>query len=189
MEQMKNLEFNSPFMRVTTYVRGQNRPLDVEMVDSFAFKAGKGLRLAVTTADEIPLALAYDGLIGLAKVTAEDATSERIKDKIHAALTQFNVDPAKLEVYMGPCLTFSHTLVERALIESLMDAGYRACCKRTDGVDFLDVPVLVLCELRRLGVKMENIRISDYDTFENPDLLYSRLRGDKEDNLTVVTIA
>lgn len=42
----------------------------------------------------------------------------------------------------------------------------------------------MLTELRRLGVKMENIVIGDYDTYENPEMLYSRLRGDKEMNAT-----
>ena len=43
-----------------------------------------------------------------------------------------------------------------------MDRGYRAACKRTDGVDFLDLPLLLLMQMRREGVKMANIHIGDY---------------------------
>ena len=182
---MENIEYQSALFTAKTFTKKELRPLDVEIVDSFAFKAGKNIDLGIETADEVPLVFAAEGMLGVAKVTLDDAVKEVIKDRLHAAFTQFNVDPAKLEVYMGPCLTFSHTHVERPLIEELMDRGYRACCKRTDGVDFLDVPVLLLVQLRHLGVKMENIHISDYDTFENPDILFSRLRGDSEGNFTL----
>ena len=114
--------------------------------------------------------------------------SEDFAKRFHAAVTQYGLNPAEIEVYMGPCLTFSHTHVERKLLEELMDRGYRACCKRTDGVDFLDLPLLLLMQLRRQGVPMKNIHIGDYDTYENPDLLLSKLRGDEGENVTIAKL-
>ena len=136
----------------------------------------------------MPLFFACNGVLGAAKIDLNAAVNEEFKKKLHAAITQFNLRPESIEVYIGPCLTFSHVHVERALMESLMDRGYRAACKRTDGVDFLDLPVMALVQCRALGVPMANIHIGDYDTFENPSLLYSKLRGDENENLTVATL-
>lgn len=188
MNTMKHIEYLSPLFRATTYGVDRQRPNDVEIVDSFLAKAGKGVELGILANDEVPLFFACPGVLGASKIDLNAAVSEEFEKKLHAAITQFNLRPEALEVYMGPCLTFSHTHVERALIENLMDRGYRAACKRTDGVDFVDVPMMILVQCRRLGIPMANIHIGDYDTFENPNLLYSKLRGDQTENLTVATL-
>lgn len=184
----KPIHFEAPLFVADTYGQNIARPSFDGPLDSFRVEAGKGAKVGLETKDEIPLILASDGVLIAAKVSLEDAVNESVKNRIHAAFTQYNLDPHSIEVYMGPCLTFSHTFVERKLIEEMMDRGYRAACKRTDGVDFLDVPLLVLMQCRHLGIPMENIQISDYDTFENPELLYSALRGDNPTNLTVATL-
>ena len=188
MSLMKPIHFETGLFVADTYGQKAPRPTLPELAEPFAVQAGKKASIGVVSNDEIPFFFAVDGLLGAAKISLEDATKETFVNRLHAAFTQYNVDPSKVEVYMGPCLTFSHTFVERKLIEEMMDRGNRAACKRTDGVDFLDVPLLVLMQCRRLGVKMENIHISDYDTFENPELLSSKLRGDSSDNLTVATL-
>ncbi len=185
---MKHIEFQCASFRATTYGVDQVKPNDVEIAESFLAKAGKNVQLGVLSHDEVPVFFAGDGILGAAKIGLEDAVNEELQKKLHAAITQFNLKPERLEVYLGPCLTFSHTHVDRPLIENMMDRGYRAACKRTDGVDFLDVPVMVLMQCRHLGIPMANIHIGDYDTFENPDLLYSKLRGDEKENLTVATL-
>ena len=185
---MKNIELETKWFKAVTYVIGATRPNAVPLADPFLIQAGAGATIAIEANDEIPLFFGADGILGAAKIALDDAVKETFKSRLHAAMTQFNLDPKQIEVYMGPCLTFSHIHVERALIETLMDKGYRAACKRTDGVDFLDVPVMVLQQCRSLGIPMENIHIGNYDTFENPTLLYSELRGDKENNLTVATL-
>lgn len=185
---MKNIEYQSPLFRATTYGIGQDRPNEFEVVPLFQVKAGKDVRLGLLTRDELPLFFACEGVLGAAKIDLDCLVKEEFQTKLHAAITQFNLNPEKLEVYIGPCLTFSHTHVERSLIESLMDRGYRAACKRTDGVDFVDMPLMALMQCRHLGVPMANIHIGDFDTFENPTLLYSKLRGDDSDNLTVAAL-
>lgn len=185
---MKNIEYKNPLFTATTFGIG-SKPVDgVELVDLFSAKAGKGATLAIQSNDEVPFFFASNGVLGAAKIDLNAAVEEVLEKKLHAAITQFNLNPEEIEVYMGPCLTFSHTHVERPLIENLMDRGYRAACKRTDGVDFLDVPLLLLMQCRHLGIPMKNIHIGDYDTFENPSLLYSALRGDNGKNLTVATL-
>ena len=188
MVDMSNIEFDTPLFQATTYCVGNPAPDQVPLADPFLVVAGEKASLAADTADEIPFFFAQGTILGAAKITAEDAVNGTFKERFHAAITQYALDPNKIEVYMGPCLTFSHTPVDRPLIERMMDLGYRAACKRTDGVDFLDVPVLVLMQCRSLGVPMENIHIGDYDTYENPELLHSALRGDKSLNRTVAKL-
>lgn len=185
---MKNIEFNNDLFAATTYGVSSAKPKVAQLADPFLVLAGQGATIGVETCDEIPLFFACDGVLGAAKIRLEDAVDESFRDRFHAAKTQYNLNPENIVVYMGPCLTFSHTHVERSLMDQLMDRGYRAACKRTDGVDFLDVPVMVLQQLRELGVKMENIHISDYDTYENPTLLHSHLRGDTECNVTIASL-
>ena len=185
---MKAIEFETKLFRASTYGKGVEQPKGPTIVDSFGLVAGEKAAIGIRSHDELPLFFAAPGILGAAKITPAMALDETFLNDLHAAMTQRNLKPEEIEVYMGPCLTFSHTRVERKTIETLMGKGYRAACKRTDGIDFLDVPVLVLMQCRRLGIPMAQIHIGDYDTFENPDLLYSELRGDKANNLTIATL-
>ncbi len=186
---MANIECKSEAFLATTYVKGTHLPNFDNLADPFQVVAGKSASLAILSSDEVPLVFSVKGrLLGGAKISLDDAVNETFAHRFHAAITQYALDPREIEVYMGPCLTFSHTHVERKLMEEIMDRGYRAACKRTDGVDFLDVPLLVLIQLRQEGVEMRNIHIGDYDTYENPELLFSKLRGDEKENLTIAVL-
>ena len=186
---MDNINFEGSSLSCVTYVRSNKAPSLPPLAEPFLTRAGKNVSIGVLSSDEIPLFFAVKGmLLGGAKISQECAVKGTFKASLHATFTQYNIQGNQVEVYMGPCLTFSHTLVERKLIEQLMDQGYRIAAKRTDGVDFLDVPILVLAQLRELGIPPENIHIGDFDTFENPDLLFSKLRGDKEENLSIAQL-
>ena len=186
---MGNIEFKGGSFAAITYVKGNPVPTLPTLAEPFVVVAGKQASVAISSHDEIPLFFAVKGvLVGAGKVDLESGVNEDFAKRFHAAITQYGLNPEQIEVYVGPCLTFSHTHVERKLLEELMDRGYRAACKRTDGVDFLDLPLLLLMQLRRKGVPMANIHIGDYDTFENPELLYSALRGDEENNITIATL-
>ena len=184
---MKNIEFRCQSFTATTYVKGNRLPELPPLAEPFLVLPGKGQVLTIPCNDDIPLAFGVrDRLIGGTQVSLEAAVKEEFSAKLHATITQFALNTNEIEIYMGPCLTFSHTHVERKLIEELMERGYRASCKRTDGVEFLDLPLLVLTQCRKQGIPMTNIHISDYDTFENPGILYSRLYGDNENNYTII---
>ena len=186
---MANIEYKGEAFLATTVVKGGHLPNVAGQADPFLVVAGKGAEIAVSSSDEVPLFFAVKKrLLGAAKVDLDSAVKEDFAKRFHAAVTQYGLNPGDIEVYMGPCLTFSHTHVERKLLEELMDRGYRAACKRTDGVDFLDVPLLLLMQLRHEGVPMKNIHIGDYDTYENPELLLSKLRGDEGENLTIAKL-
>ena len=171
-----------------TFVKG-NEPSISSFVDGYEVTMAKGASLAISSTEEAPVFFGIKGrLLGAAKIDLERAVSLYIKDKMHTTITAYDLNPKEIEVYIAPCLTFSHTIVERSLIEKMMALGYRAACKRTDGVDFFDVPVAILVQMRELGIPMKNIHISDYDTFENPEMFYSKLHSDEKENVTVATL-
>jgi copper oxidase (laccase) domain-containing protein len=146
--------------------------------------------LIVETSDEIPFFF-YDKpahLIGAARLTKEETLTESLKADMHRVIVQYNLVPSDIVIYMGPCLTFSHTVVERPLLLKVMDMGYRAAAKRTSGVDFFDVPILNVIMLRNLGIPAKNIYLDAHDTFECDKLFYSSLRGDKKKNVSIIEL-
>ena len=175
------------YVRIETYAKGNAVALNVNPVSSFAF--GKEREpLALSTHDEVPCFFVHeDGYFGAIKVNFEEAIGGKIPELVGKALSENGLSGDKLHVIMGPCLTFSHTPVsEETYVE--VAKVYRGACKGTSGVFYIDVPFICLLQFRALGVKMENIRIGDYDTYENPSLLYSALREEHEENVTLATL-
>ena len=159
-------------------------PLNIKANPDFSFltKPGEAFRLLIN--DETAVFLAVPGrfLLGF-KADHLNATQDGFLDPLKKVLKEQGIDPASLHAEIGPALTFSHCPVERPVILHLLEKGYRAAGKRTSGVDYLDVPVLLFARLRELGLLPENILIGEYDTFENESLFFSRLRGEEEKNL------
>lgn len=183
---MKNIEFASDSLHAVTYVKGNERPVVLtNPVPVFA----PGESVSLLSHDEIPCFLAEKGkfLAGFV-IDRNEALMGTKKEEISRLLEDVKADKQQVEVYFAPCLTFSHIIVSEEEIQEAMEKGYQPACKRTDGIDFLDVPLILLMQLRSLGIPMENIHLSRFDTFENPSLLYSSLNGDKEYNVTVATL-
>ena len=181
---MNNLSFSSPSFSVLTVGKG-DRP--ERAYSKIALHPGECV--ALETHDEVPCFYGKKGSFLAGEIfSADSALDGSSIEEVKKELSSKGINPEELEVYLAPCLTFSHTIVDEKTIEKVIGLGYREACKRTDGVDFLDVPLIVLIQFRRLGVKMENIRLSSYDTSENPSLLYSKSNGDFEKNLNVATL-
>ena len=181
---MENIIIKSGPLKAITTTKGN--PIDTEtIVEDYACYSDTSMKLTVLSNDDIPLFFAIPGkIIGAMKIGKDEIDVKKLTENLRASLVSLGLDATEMHCIIGPCLTFSHMPVERKVIEKLLDDGFMLAAKRTDGVDFLDLPDFILAELRHLGVKMENIVIGDYDTFENPEMLYSRLRGDKELNAT-----
>jgi copper oxidase (laccase) domain-containing protein len=181
---------NAPELRLETYTKeAVSYPAGEEVAD-FSVTALSHHPLVVKTADEVPFFF-YDKkahLIGAAKLSKEETLKEYLKTKMHEIMVQYNLQGEDIVAYLGPALTFSHTLVDRPTLLKVMDMGYRAAAKRTSGVDFFDVPVMNVLMLRKLGIPAENIFIDAHDTFECETLLYSKLRGDKKENPSVIEL-
>ena len=185
---MQNIvDFIPNRLRIETYVKGNQVALSVAPIESFYF--GKSTApLALESHDEVPcFFVSEDGYFGAIKVSFPEALDGKIEKLLGQALSEQGVSGESLHVIMGPTLTFSHNPVSEEEYHRIAQ-DYRAACKATSGVYYVDTPLLCLMQFRALGVKMENIRIGDYDTFENPSLLYSLARGEEEENVTLATL-
>lgn len=183
---MENIVFELDGFKAVTYTLG-NTPANKGKGKSVT--ARKHDPVVVETADEVPLIFyVKDRVLGALSISKEQAIALEAKKQVKTTLVAYSVDPNDVYVYLGPCLAFSHTNVSREAIIEIINLGYNAVAKRTDGIDFLDVPLLVLLQMRELGIPMKNIYVSPYDTFENPDMFYSQLAGDKEKNITIATL-
>ncbi|MCR5078628.1 MAG: laccase domain-containing protein [Bacilli bacterium] len=182
---MENIVFKTAGFKATTYVIGSERP----KAKNKTMTARKNDPIFLETGDDVPLFFfCKDKLLGGAAISQKMALEEEAKRIVKTAMVASSLQPSNISIYIGPCLTFSHTSVSRETLLEVIAKGYNAAAKRTDGIDFLDVPLLVLLQMRELGIPMKNIFVSPYDPFENPDLLYSELSGDREKNLTCAVL-
>lgn len=177
-------------LELATFTREASSLPTGEKVIALTVTAEKRHPLILETADEIPFFF-FDKkahLIGADRITKEDTLAESLKKDMHRVMVQYNLLPADIVIYMGPSLTFSHTVVERSILLKVIEMGYRAAAKRTSGVDFFDVPIMNFIMLRNLGIPAKNIYLDAHDTFECDKLFYSQLRGDKKKNLSIIEL-
>ncbi len=160
-------------------------PAHARIINQFTYSEEKSL--AILSADEVVFFFACGKFLGGAKLDQEASLRGDLKEGMKAFLEKEGADPKKVICYFAPSLSFSHVHVERSLQEGLIEKGYRACCKRTDKVDFLDLPLLNLLYLRELGIPMANIEISGYGTFETP-YLASQANNKEGENLNLATL-
>ena len=176
------IEFSESGLHAKTYGEGEKAKA-TPAKENPAFT--KGAPLALASADEVPLFIKEgDKLIAFKADFPTLLEKDGVTERLAPLFAKEGIDPRGAICYIGPSLSFSHCPVSRALQEKLIAQGKRAACKRTSGVDYVDYQVLALLALRALGVPMKNIYVSPYCTYESKGL-YSRSRGDQEENLTV----
>ncbi|MBO4541117.1 MAG: laccase domain-containing protein [Bacilli bacterium] len=180
---MNKIIYENGPLTVETSLSSVNAPARV--INQFAY--GKERSLAILSSDEVVFFFAYEDLLGGVKLDQEASLRGDLKESMKAFLEKEHADPKKVICYFAPSLTFSHVHVERSLQEELIERGYRAACKRTDRVDFLDLPLLNLLYLRELGIPMANIEVSGYGTFETP-YLASKANGKEGENLNLANL-
>ena len=138
--------------------------------------------LVLLSHDEIPFFYKAGNALGGLLLDLETSLQPTIKDVLSLALK--NHRPEEFVCYFAPSLSFSNFPIERSIQRKLILQGYQAACKRTNEVDYLDLPLLNYLYLRELGIPAENIYLSPYDTFDMEGL-YSKKRGDEEKNQNI----
>lgn len=137
----------------------------------------------VRAADEVPLFLGVKGkFLTTYKIGTGEFEALSLKGKVESLIQGQKAKPEDVLCYLGPCLTFSHIKGDEDQVRALWEKGYGAVGKRSEATTYLDLPLLVILELRKAGIPMKNIVQSDFDTYENPKLFLSKLRGDKNEN-------
>jgi copper oxidase (laccase) domain-containing protein len=99
-------------VRIETYTKEATSFPSGEEVSDFKVTALSAHPLLVKTSDEVPFFF-FDlkaHLIGAASLSKEETLKEYLKEKMHAVMVQYNLNPEDIIAYLGPSLTFSHTL-------------------------------------------------------------------------------
>ncbi len=143
----------------------------------------KGLALAVFHADCVPLFLSAPkhGLIGVIHAGAQGTFKKITYKSLMHIIEQEKIDPQDIYVHIGPSITFSHYIVDESPQEMVNHYGeeFLRGMKATNGVSFIDLPLLNVIQTREAHIPYENISIYDGCTFENDQLFFSYRREKK----------
>jgi len=186
---MENIEYALlPDYLAKTYTKEDRQRPSAQDGGAFFFSQEIHRPYFLKTADELPLAffLPKLGIFGGMVLAPKESLQEKLLHDFKAFLDQEKAKPEEVYFFFGPSLTFSHVVIDRPTLLEIMALGYRGAAKRTNGLDFFDVPMMNFLQLRKLGVPAQNITLDAHDTFEDDALLYSRSRGDKENNFTLI---
>jgi len=90
-------------------------------------------------------------------------------------------NPKDIRAYIGPALTFAFHPIAEAERDAILaqNPDFFYALKRSDGINFLDVPLLNVGQLRHMGVPSANITASGIDTYSNPNEYFSYARDKK----------
>lgn len=133
--------------------------------------------LKISVADCIPLAL-YDPeneCIALIHAGWRGLYSRIISNAVGVMLNNFGTKPENLVAEIGPHICQKHYEVKNDLVEKF--SAFDGVLERRDGKTFLNLQKIAVIQLRKLGVKQQNIEISKRCTFEDTTLPSYR-RGD-----------
>ena len=142
-----------------------------------------GVALAVFHADCAPVFL-YDEVKKWVAVihAGTPGTLNRITEKtVRHLINTEGSDPKNIYAYIGPALTFAFHPIAETEKESVLKANpdFNYGVKRSDGLYYLDVPLLNYGQLRALGIPSINIEASGIDTYSNPNEYFSFARDKK----------
>ena len=143
--------------------------------------------LAIDAADEVPLFIGVKGQMLTGKAySLNESLRERPYIDLSSLLLRLHLDPNQVEAFLGPSLTFAHIEQADEVLTRVKELGYDLACKGTSGVHYLDQQVLVLLQLRKIGIPMNQIHVSCYDTYDTKGLK-SALGGDEKKNRFIAT--
>ncbi|HOJ44443.1 MAG TPA: peptidoglycan editing factor PgeF [Bacilli bacterium] len=138
------------------------------------------LALAIFHADCVPVflfdkvkkwvAIIHAGMAGSLKGITEKSIAHLIKME--------GSHPENIFAYLGPSLTFAHNPIEEKTMTSILalNPDFHYAIKKSDGIYYLDVPLLNYGQLRKSGVPAANITNSGIDTYSDPDRYFSFAR-------------
>ncbi len=137
-----------------------------------AFSFEKAGEIAILAKEECVVMLASGGHVAAGKYTKADGLKDKIEEDFRSYFTATEEKPGESHAVVFAGKTFTHIEAEAGDYETLERLGYLEAGKITGGVDYVDLPVLALLSLRKLGLKTENIEVLPYDVAEFPDTLY-----------------
>ena len=137
----------------------------------------KGLALGIFHADCVPAFLYAPkyGLVGIVHAGQKGTLKKILYKSISYLVREEHIDPQDLYVHFGPALSFQHCILEEDPKAFIQRQGeeFAMGVKATNGIVFLDVPLLNRLQAIEAGVPASHITMSELCTYENEDLLYS----------------
>ena len=174
---------------ITTFTKNENHPL-LQSASEGTLALSESEPLLLEAADEIPFVFyaKEHRLFGAMVILKQDSLDEKLYRVMKTLIHDKGLNAQEIYCYLGPSLTFSHVEVDRNTLLSIIQKGYRAAAKRTNGVDYADLPLMNVVMLRKIGIPFHNIFIDGHDTYEMEPFLYSEKRGDEKKNPTFVEL-
>lgn len=141
----------------------------------------KGLAIGVYHANCVPLFVYVPNheIVGIIHAGEEGSLNNISGLFVEKLMKEENVLPHEIFVHLGPSLSFAHRVISKERAEKLAAQGgdIQKAIKATLPKYFIDLPLLNILQLRRLGVPMDNITFTDYCTYENNDLFFAYEKG------------
>lgn len=140
----------------------------------------KHLALAIFHADCVPVflfdkvkkwvAIVHAGMTGTLKSITKKSVAHLIENE--------GSNPEDIHAYLGPALAFDQNPIDEKMMHAIlaMNPDFHYAIKKSEGVYYLDVPLLNFGQLRDIGIPSNNITASGIDTFSNKDDYFSYAR-------------
>lgn len=134
--------------------------------------------IAVLHSDTIPLFFESknQSIFGAMQITRFGTINHYAYEAIKELMRKEKLNPKDLYFYIGPSITFSHNIISKRLANKLLKNNFDGAIKRTDKQFFFDERVALIKELRKLKIPFLNIYQSEYCTFENEEMFFSKKR-------------
>ncbi len=144
------------------------------------YTTSKGVALGIFHADCVPVFISSkDGtLVGIIHAGEKGTFKEIVLKSLLTIINNEEINPEDLLVHIGPSCTFSHNIVTMNGKEIIKKYGekYLFAFKATNGVTFMDLPLINYLQAREAGIPSNNISVYDGCTYENKDLFFSYRR-------------
>ncbi|MGZ8547371.1 MAG: peptidoglycan editing factor PgeF [Sulfuricurvum sp.] len=131
--------------------------------------------IMVMSADCTPV-LIYDRhnrAIGAVHAGRAGALNEILPKTLHAMGKEYGTTANEVIVILGPSIHGCCYEINESIAHEVFTKGYADSLHKEDQRVFLDVNTILLCQLETLGIKKENIEVSDACTSCNNDTYFS----------------
>ncbi len=146
-----------------------------------AFSYTKEDSFTVYAQEECVVLIGTEDFLGGGAFTKEEGLSGKLSlDLARFFHSEAKCDPSEAFAFVFAGKTFQNIEAEEGDFTLLDKLGHLEAGKISQGVSYVDLPLLAFLALRKLGLKVENIEMLRYDIAEYKDRFY--IEGDDSAN-------
>lgn len=142
----------------------------------------KGIGIGITTADCVPV-LIYDAnkhVLAAVHAGWKGTVASIVEKTVIKMMGVFGCKPQDMKVGIAPCISQRNFEVGEEVVSEFRNAGFFMVDilhrNTSTGKGHIDLRLANKLQLLELGVEEENIEVSDFCTFSNPDKFFSARR-------------